>query len=163
MKETNKSKLDLSKINFNVTELHSLFKCLKSLGEIKSLTVKVFNLSLLPYFIDYITSIQNIVEIIVIIDRIEKLHLNDIKFKSDSEMLVLVCNLIEHLITKKDNISKIELALDIYRHLFGILPEEEAVIKSNINFVHSNKMIKKVSYYKLFVTGISEYLFKKKK
>jgi cobalamin-dependent methionine synthase I len=97
-----------------------------------------------------------------IIERIQKLHLNDLKFKSDSEMLVLVCNLIEHLITKKDGISKIDLALDIYKHLFAISTDEEEVIKNNIKFINSNKMIKKVSYYKLFITGINELFFKKK-
>jgi hypothetical protein len=121
------------------------------------------NLEIIPLRSNLLNNYKYIQTKTQIIDRIQKLHLNDIKFKSDSEMLVLVCNLVEHLITKKDNISKIDLVLDVYRHLYGILPEEEAVIKSNINFVHSNKMIKKVSYYKLFVTGISEYLFKKKK
>jgi len=121
------------------------------------------NLEIIPLRSNLLNNYKYIQTKTQIIDRIEKLHLNDIKFKSDSEMLVLVCNLIEHLITKKDGISKIDLVLDIYRHLYGVLPDEEAVIKSNINFVHSNKMIKKVSYYKLFVTGISEYLFKKKK
>ena len=120
------------------------------------------NLAIIPLRSNLLNNFKYIETKTLIIERIQKLHLNDLKFKGDSEMLVLICNLIEHLIIKKDNISKIDMALDIYRTLFAILPEEEEVIKNNIKFIHSNKMIKRVSYYKLFITGISE-LFKKKR
>ena len=120
------------------------------------------DLTLIPLKSNLLNNFKYIETKNTIIERIQKLYLNDLKFKGDSEMLVLVCNLIEHLISKKDNISKIDLAMDIYRTLFSVSLEEEAVIKNNINFIHSNKMIKKVSYYKLFKTGIKEYFFKKK-
>ena len=96
-----------------------------------------------------------------IIARLQELHLNDGKFKIDSELLVLVCNLIEHLIVKKDKISKKEIAIDILKSLFGLTENEEASISNNIEFIWSNNMIKKVSMYKLFKTGLRE-LFKKK-
>ena len=96
-----------------------------------------------------------------IIARLQELHLNDGKFKIDSELLVLVCNLIEHLIVKKDKISKKEIAVDILKTLFGLTADEEASISNNIEFIWSNNMIKKVSMYKLFKTGLRE-LFKKK-
>lgn len=121
------------------------------------------DLSLIPLRSNLLNNFKYIETKTTIIERIQKLYLNDLKFKGDSEMLVLVCNLIEHLISKKDNISKIDLAMDIYRTLFAISIEEEEVIKNNIKFIHSNKMIKKVSYYKLFITGINELFFKKKK
>lgn len=98
-----------------------------------------------------------------IIKRLQELHLNDGKFKIDSEMLVLVCNLIEHLITKKDRISKKELAVDILDTLFGLTDDEKSSISSNIEFVHSNGMIRRISQYKLFRTGITEWMFGKKK
>ena len=97
-----------------------------------------------------------------IIARLTELHLNDYKFKIDSEMLVLICNLIEHLVTKKDKISKKELVISILKTLFNNLtPEEEATISNNIEFIWSNNMIKKVSFYKLFKTSIKELFFKK--
>lgn len=98
-----------------------------------------------------------------IITRLQELHLNDGKFKIDSEMLVLVCNLIEHLIIKKDRISKKDLAVDILDTLFGLTDEEKASISSNIEFVHSNGMIRRISQYKLFKTGLKEWVFGKKK
>jgi hypothetical protein len=96
-----------------------------------------------------------------IIARIQELHLNDGKFKLDSELLVLVCNLIEHLIVKKDNISKKEIAVDIIKTLFGLSADEETAISNNIQFIWSNGMIKKVSQYKLFKVGFKEW-FKRK-
>lgn len=99
-----------------------------------------------------------------IIKRLQELHLNDGKFKIDSEMLVLICNMVEHLIQKKDKISKKDLALDILESLFGLTPEEKASISSNIEFIHSNSMIKKhISSYKLFRTGLRELFWSKKK
>ena len=96
-----------------------------------------------------------------IIARLSELHLNDNKFKIDSELLVLVCNLIEHLVSKKDKISKKELALDIFKALYNLSPEEEQSISNNIEFIWANKMIKKVSMYKLFKVGIKELFWKK--
>lgn len=96
-----------------------------------------------------------------IIKRLQDLHLNDGKFKIDSELLVLVCNLIEHLIVKKDKISKRELAVDILKTLFGLTTEEEQSISNNIEFIWSNGMIRRISTYKLFKTGFKEW-FKKK-
>ena len=72
-----------------------------------------------------------------IIERLTHLKLNDGKYKTDSEFLVLVANLIENLIFKKDKISKKELAIDIINTLFGLSSEEEQVIANNINFIHS--------------------------
>lgn len=96
-----------------------------------------------------------------IITRLSELHLNDNKFRIDSELLVLLCNLIEHLVIKKDGISKKELAVDILKTLYNLSTEEEASISNNIQFIHNNKMIKKVSFYKLFKTSIRELFWKK--
>lgn len=97
-----------------------------------------------------------------IINRLTELHLNDNKFRIDNELLVLLCNLVEHLVKKSDGISKKELAVDILKTIYNLSPEEEAGISNNIQFIWSNKMIKKVSNYKLFKTGIKEWFFKKR-
>ena len=41
-----------------------------------------------------------------IITRINELTINNPNYKTDNEFLVLVCNLIEYLIVKKDKIDK---------------------------------------------------------
>ena len=96
-----------------------------------------------------------------IINRINELHINDPKYKTDQEFLILICNLIEHLVSKKNNIDKKELAIDILITVFNLTLEEQNLIRNNIDIVHLKKAIKKVSYWKLFKCGFSEFFFKK--
>ena len=96
-----------------------------------------------------------------IINRINELHINHPKYKTDQEFLILICNLIEHLINKKDNIDKKELAVEIFISLFEITPEEQIILRNNIDIIHLKKVIKKVSVWKLYKTGFAEW-FKKK-
>ena len=98
-----------------------------------------------------------------IIKRIQELGLDNIKYKLDAEFLTLVCNLVEHLVIKKDGIQKKSLAVDIFRTLFSInLTDEDVLtIERNIDFIHNNKAIKKVSWYKLYKTGLKEWFVKK--
>ena len=96
-----------------------------------------------------------------IISRLGELHLCDAKYKNDNQLLNLVCELIEHLIVKKDKISKKELAIDIYLGIFGLTDDEKKTLENNINFLWSNSMIKRVSMYKLFRTGVKEFFRKK--
>jgi len=97
-----------------------------------------------------------------IINRITELGLNEANYKFNQELLLLVCNLAEHLLKKKDNISKLEMVLMIFDSLFGITQQEKALLESNINFLHQSKMIKRVSKWKLFCAGFKELFFKKK-
>jgi hypothetical protein len=99
-----------------------------------------------------------------IITRLNELGITDSKYKNDSEFLALVCNLIEHLIQKKDKINKRDLALDIIGTLFNTTEEEKAALGKNIDFLCSQKgLIKKVSVYKLFKVGIREWFGTPKK
>jgi hypothetical protein len=98
-----------------------------------------------------------------IINRLVELNLNDIKYKFDNEFLLLVCNLIEHLVVKGDKLDKKELVLEIVSQLFNLDELDKATLSANIEFLHSNKQIKKVSYYKLFRTCLGEWFQKKSK
>ena len=95
------------------------------------------------------------------IDRVVVLGLNNIKYKLYNELLNLVCNLIEHLIKKKDKISKKDLAMLIYQEVFNISAEEQLIIFNNIDYLFNNGNIRKVSTYKLFKTCFSEWTKKK--
>lgn len=94
--------------------------------------------------------------------RINEIGLNNDKYKNSQELLLLICNLAEHLITKKDKISKKEMVLDILQILFQLNAQDKISYDSNIEFLHQSKMIKKVSFWKLFKAGLCEFLFKKK-
>jgi hypothetical protein len=96
-----------------------------------------------------------------IINRLGELHLCDGKYKNDNQLLNMICELVEHLIVKKDKIVKKDLVVDIYLALFQITDDEKKTLENNINFLWSNAMIKKVSIYKLFKTGIKEWFRKK--
>jgi len=96
-----------------------------------------------------------------IISRVNELNINVSQYKKDNEFLTLICNLIEYLVTKKDNINKKELVLSVYNDLFGLSSEEQETLKNNIDIVHLQKKIKAVSYWKLFKCGVKEFIFKK--
>lgn len=96
-----------------------------------------------------------------IIARLTELHLCDSKYKNDNQLLNLICELIEHLVLKKDKINKRDLAIDIYLGIFGLTDDEKKTLENNINFLWSNSMIRKVSIYKLFKTGFKEWFRKK--
>jgi hypothetical protein len=62
---------------------------------------------------------------------------------------------------EKDKIDKKELAFNVMREVFGASEEDCLIIGKNIEYLHTNKIIKKVSYYKLFKATFAEF-FKKK-
>lgn len=93
--------------------------------------------------------------------RVNELGLNLATYKNNNEFLLLILNLIEHLVVKRDHINKKELALEILHELFTITAVERQTYDSNIEFLWSNKSIKKVSKWKLFKAGVCEWFFKK--
>ena len=97
-----------------------------------------------------------------IIKRLTELGMIHLKYKLDNEFLTLLTNLIEYLVVKKDKINKKDLALEIMREFFAATDEDLEIISKNIEYLHSNKVIKKVSYWKLFKTGLAEWFFKKR-
>jgi len=98
----------------------------------------------------------------LIMKRLNELNLNFVTYRGNSEFLLLVLNLIEHLVVKKDKVSKKDLAVEIMNDIFNLSPGEKITIEANIQFLWENKNIKKVSKWKLFKCGISEWFFKKK-
>jgi len=97
-----------------------------------------------------------------IITRIGELGLVISNYRNSTEFLLLILNLIEHLVVKKDKINKKELAIEVLNEVFGLNELERNNINSNIDFLHQNKNIKKVSMWKLFKCGMKELFFSKK-
>jgi len=100
-----------------------------------------------------------------IIKRVAELNLDLVKWKINPEFLSLLCNMIEHLVEKKDKINKLDFAIEIVNDLLSgsLTSDEIAIIKSTIEFIHQNKNIKKVSMWKLFKCGMREWLGLQKK
>jgi hypothetical protein len=120
------------------------------------------NLSLVPIQNQLAVDVKKAEVKGLIMTRLGELNLNMPNYRGNSEFLLLILNLIEHLVVKKDKISKKELAIEIINDIFNLTEVERNNIESNIEFLHQNKNIKKVSMWKLFKCGISEYFFKKK-
>jgi hypothetical protein len=97
-----------------------------------------------------------------VIKRVNELGLVLASYRMNNEFLLLVLNLIEHLVVKKDNVNKKDLALDIINDLFQMNAIERQNVSDNIEFLWSNKNIKRVSKWKLFKAGICELMFKKR-
>lgn len=103
-----------------------------------------------------------------IVDRINALNLPLAQYKSNTEFVLLVLNLIEHLVPKqkdkgKRKIDKKQLAIDILSSVLNLNQSEQVALGVNIDFLHSNKMIKKVSRFWAFCVGASEYFSSGKK
>jgi hypothetical protein len=97
-----------------------------------------------------------------IIERIVELKLTDSKYKLSQDVLLLVCNLLEHLVRDK-KIKKKELAVEILNGLYVLNANEKQIVENSIEFLHSNKAIKKLSRFYLFCCGVYEIFFRKQK
>lgn len=98
-----------------------------------------------------------------IIKQLTDKALIDGKYKTDVEFLTYLTNIIEFLVDKKDKINKKDLALDIFKNLFGANQDELDLINRNIEYLHSNRFIKKVSYWRLFKCSVREWFGVNKK
>lgn len=95
-----------------------------------------------------------------VIERIKKFP-NYEQYKGDVEFLLLVCNMLEYLVVKKDKIDKKQILIEIFNEVFMLDESDKSVISQNIEFLWNNKKIKKQSYYRLFKTAITEWIKKK--
>ena len=94
--------------------------------------------------------------------RLQELNMLQPKYKLDNELLTYIVNIVEHFVLKSDKIDKKQFVLDFMKDNFSATQEELEVIGKAIEYLHSNKQIKKVSYYKLFKTFLKEWFFPKK-
>lgn len=97
----------------------------------------------------------------IIVERISKFD-NLQEYKLDIEFLKLIASMIEFQVKKTYGIDKKDLLLKIYEQSFqNLTDEEKQTIIKNLEFIFENKHIKKLSYWKLFVCGIKEWIKKK--
>ena len=91
-------------------------------------------------------------------------YLNDIPeidvHKTSNELILLIMNLIEHLVRKKLNIDKKLLLISTLSRALKepLTDEEKLTIESAIEFLHSNKLIKKITNLENIKFFLKEYL-----
>jgi len=74
------------------------------------------------------------------------------KQKIEPEFIKYVCNLVENVFVdaKKNKVNKKEIVFQIIQKVIPILTEDDKkIIDGIIEFLHSNKQIKKVSNFKI--------------
>lgn len=97
-----------------------------------------------------------------IVNRLIELKLTDQKYKMSQDILLLVCNLAEHLISSK-KINKKQLVVDVLNATYVLSATEKQLVEQSIEFLHSNGAIKKLSKFYLFCCGVYEFFSKKSK
>jgi len=104
----------------------------------------------------YYSLINSIVDLIMKIPEFTKL-------KCEIELVRTVCNMIENSTIPKKNadglkIDKKQLVMDALQRVFGYNENEKQIISAMIDFLISNKFVKKSSYYKLSKNFIKKYI-----
>ena len=99
-----------------------------------------------------------------IFKRVEQLNIqNIVTYKNNIEFIKLIATLLENLVLNTKQINKNKLLFEILLAYFpDMTPAEQEVANSNLQYFLDAKLIKKVSYYQLFKTGIRELFFFKK-
>ena len=87
---------------------------------------------------------QRIADLIVIVkDKISSLPIN-ISYKSNTDLVLYVCKLVENVIFKKDKVDKKEIVISILRPVLGLSEIEIKIVEDIIEFLHSNNLIQKI-------------------
>ncbi len=88
-------------------------------------------------------------QLIEVIDQRIRTLPNYVELRLNPELILLCCNLIENaVIDKKIKLDKKALCLRILSTIFSYNEADKKHVDSTIEFLHSNKRIKKVSFAK---------------
>ena len=83
--------------------------------------------------------------------------------RNETELILLVCNIIENLIKQgnKNKVDKKKLVIDVFSTVFGLSITEIEALKITIDFLFNNKLIKRISFrkwvrnnYRIFLSKI---------
>lgn len=104
----------------------------------------------------YFSLIDKIVDLITKIPEFNKL-------RCETELVRTVCNIIENSSIPKNNsdglkIDKKQLVMDSLHRIFNYNEQEKQIISAMIDFLISNKFVKKMSYYKLVKNFTMKYI-----
>ncbi len=97
-----------------------------------------------------------------IIEKINQIP-NFQEFKTNPEMIKLICNAIENEVYHNSlkKVNKKEMALNIFKRVFEINEQEEKIIDDSIEFLHANKQIRLISTSKIVIYNIGDWFSRK--
>jgi hypothetical protein len=97
----------------------------------------------------------------VVIQELGKIELKD-DDKYSIELLKYVCNLVEHLITKKGSkIDKKKLVIESIDKMISLNDLEKEILGNSIQFLYDNKEINKISVAKKVKGAVFGWIKKK--
>lgn len=77
------------------------------------------------------------------------------------EMVLLCCNIIENSVSKKDKVQKKDLAIKVLNSFFTYNDADKKVVEEQIEFLWSNKRIKKIKLFKKVWLFLGEWIQRK--
>lgn len=84
--------------------------------------------------------------------------------KNEVELLKFICNIIENMILKnKKKIDKKDIVIKIFSLLFSLTEPDKENLSKLIDFLHQNKLIKRLSLKKqtkIFINNLSTFFLK---
>ena len=108
--------------------------------------------SVLEEILDFVNFKTHVIKnkiVEMISDRLKASIPNIAALAKDLELLKLICNCVENSVLKKYKLDKKEIVLSIVKACFPVLSEVEMkVIEGNIETLHYNGLICKVSFHK---------------
>ena len=83
------------------------------------------------------------------------------KFKNDLELICMAINLVENLIKKKDKIDKQMIIFNVFQKLFSLTPADQKILSDSIEFLISNKKVKKILKFSKYLKYTIDFVKKK--
>jgi len=108
----------------------------------------------------YYSLLSQISELIQKIPEFARLKISNTNV-IELELVLIACNLIENAIPNgnKLKIDKEQLCCDIFARLFNLTPIETVTLKSQIEYLYNNGMIKKIPYLRKIGKYVLSYFF----
>lgn len=77
------------------------------------------------------------------------------------EVILLCCNIIENSVSKKDKVQKKDLAVKVLSSVFNYSAADKKSCEDSIEFLWSNKRIKKIKLWKKVVLFLEDWVKRK--
>lgn len=87
------------------------------------------------------------VKIKQMLDFINKdINKNPKRTKSDINIVLRVCNLVENIVDKKDKIDKLDIVIEAFKLIFASMtPQEIESLKNTVQFLLDSNLVKKIN------------------
>jgi hypothetical protein len=100
-------------------------------------------------------------EIVSVLEEKVKSLPNYQELRLHPELILLCCNLIENSVSKKDKVQKKDLAVKVLGSVFNYSAADKKACEDAIEFLHSNKRIKKIKVWKKLFLYFHDWLQRK--